>query len=102
MDKYEALKNGLQALIEQMKNLVANGDYEEDEEMEKKDVSSVMDDVEKDVNEMKQNPLQDEMRSFMKSNNLGDRPKGLKAIMIEAKVKNPMKMDMGFKKQGKK
>lgn len=102
MDKYEALKNGLQALIEQMKNLVANGDYEEDEEMEKKDVSSVMDDVEKDVNEMKQNPLQDEMRSFMKSKNLGDRPKGLKAIMIEAKVKNPMKMDMGFKKQGKK
>lgn len=102
MDKYEALKNGLQSLIEQMKSLVANGEYGEDEEMEKKDVSSVMDDVENDVNEMKPNPLQDEMRSFMKSKNLGDRPKGLKAIMIEAKVKNPMKMDVGFKKQGKK
>lgn len=102
MDKYEALKNGLQSLIEQMKSLVANGEYGEDEEMEKKDVSSVMDDVENDVNEMKPNPLQDEMRSFMKSKNLGDRPKGLKAIMIEAKVKNPMKMDVGFKKQGRK
>lgn len=101
MDKYEALKNGLQSLIEQMKSLVANGDYKEDEEMESKDVSSVMDDVEKDVNEMEPNPLHDEMRRFMKSKNLGDRPKGLKAIMIEAKVKNPMKMDMGFKKQGK-
>lgn len=102
MDKYEALKNGLQSLIEQMKSLVANGDYKEDEEMESKDVSSVMDDVEKDVNEMEPNPLQDEMRSFMKSKNLGDRPKGLKAIMIEAKVKKPMGMDMGFKKQGRK
>lgn len=106
MDKYEALLNGLEKLIGNMQDLVATGKYDENEEMEKKDVSGVMEDVKDDMNEMVEpSPLQDEMKSFMKSKNLGSRPKGLKAVMIEAKVKKPMGMgmgmDMGFKK-GKK
>lgn len=99
MDKYEALKNGLQALMQQMKELIATGEYKEDEEMEPKDVSSVMKDVKEDMNEMapEANPLGDEVKNFMKNKNLGHRPKGLKAVMIEASVKKPM-MGMEFKK----
>lgn len=103
MDKYMALKSGLEKLIENMQSLVATGEYGEDEEMEKKDVSGVMNDVKEEMNEeAPMSPLQDEMKSFMKSKNLGSRPKGLKAVMVKANIKAPMGMDMGFKKQGKK
>ena len=101
--KYEALKNGLEALIGQMQGLIADGDYGEDEEMEKGDVKDAMEGAEEEMNEMpppempEEMPLGDEVSKFMKSKNVGKRPKGLKAIMIEAKVgKKPM--GMGFKK----
>jgi len=68
--KYEALKNGLQSLIKQMQSLVANGEYQEDEPMEKKDLSSVMDDVQEDVKEMPVNPLKAEMNDFFKKKNM--------------------------------
>jgi hypothetical protein len=104
--KYEALKNGLESLISQMQKLVATGKYDEDEEMDKSDVEGAMGDAEEEMNEGEmppppmENPLGDEVKNFMKSKNLGNRPKGLKAIMVEAQVKKPM-MGMGFKK-GKK
>lgn len=98
--KYEALKNGLQSLIGKMQELVAGGDYKEDEPMEEKDVSEVMEEAQEDMSMTKANPLKDEMKDFFKNKNMGSRPKGLKTIMIEAKTSKPS-FDMGFKKQGK-
>lgn len=102
MDKYEVLRSGLQELISKMQELVSNGEYGEDEKMESKDVKDVMSDVEEDMGEMKpqESPIHGEMMDFFKKKNLGSRPKGLKAVMVEAKVAKPS-FDMGFKKQGK-
>ena len=101
--KYEALKNGLEALIGQMQGLIADGDYGENEEMEKGDVKSAMEGAEEELNEEmpskempEEMPLGDEVSKFMKSKNVGKRPKGLKAIMVEASIAK--KPPMGFKK----
>lgn len=100
--KLEALKSGFQSLISQMQSLIANGTYEEDEPLEKKDVSSIMDEAEEGMDVEKASQPQDpfnkaDMLDFFKKKNLGSRPKGLKAVMVEAKIAKPVGFQKGKK-----